>query len=166
MAAARHLHNRGRAVQVLLTRSDLDGIPGRQLAALHEMGVTLGSGVDPASFLDGDPDLVIDAVIGYSLGGAPRGAASELIVSADGFGCPILSLDVPSGIDVDSGLAPGDHIRASATMTLAAPKRGLLESDAVGELYLADISVPPAVFGDFGVDMSGVFAQSTIVRLR
>jgi len=62
---------------------------------------------------------------------------------------PVLALDVPSGVDATSGRVFDPAIRATATMTLALPKEGLnklaMES-YVGELYLADISVPPGLY--------------------
>ena len=61
-------------------------------------------------------------------------------------------------------------VRASATMALALPKEGLRAEAArghVGELYLADISVPPALYAEapLGVQVSAIFAESDIVRL-
>ena len=61
----------------------------------------------------------------------------------------MLSLDVPSGVDTTAGTVYDPSVRATATMTLALPKEGLRTTearDAVGELYLADISVPPALY--------------------
>ena len=55
---------------------------------------------------------------------------------------------------------------ASATMTLAMPKQGLTEHpELVGELYLADISVPPAVYGAFGMDIGSLFDRGYVVRV-
>ena len=111
-------------------------------------------------------DLILDALIGYSLRGDPRGDTRDLIEWANGTGSPVLSLDTPSGLDVTTG-APGvPCIAATATLTLAAPKTGLLDAAVVGELYLADISVPPAVYDAFGKSMpAGVFDENTVVRL-
>src|SRR5574341_1430286 len=146
MTAARRLHNWGAQVVVALTKSadELRGVPAHQLDILQRMNIPI---VKPTSF-PSTPDLILDAIIGYSLSGSPRGAAADLIRWANGQTAPILSLDTPSGLDVTSGLAYDPTIRAMATLTLALPKQGLLNPQSatfVGDLYLADISVPPEI---------------------
>jgi NAD(P)H-hydrate epimerase len=115
-------------------------------------------------------DLIVDAVIGYSLSGAPRGTASQMITWANAQSAPVLSLDAPSGIDTTSGQVYKPAIRAAATLTLALPKKGLRTfntGDYVGELYLADISIPPGLYAGTGLDLSvgHIFAQDEIIRL-
>ena len=108
-------------------------------------------------------------MIGYSLEGAPRGEAGTLIRWANGQAAPVLSLDIPSGVDTTTGTVFEPAIRATATMTLALPKEGLRVPgvDAhVGEIYLADISVPPELYARFlGIKVGSIFAQSEILRL-
>jgi len=116
-------------------------------------------------------DLVIDGLIGYSLKGAPRGAAADLIRWANGQGAPVLSLDIPSGLDATTGIAFTPCVRGTATMTLALPKEGLRAADAgqyVGELYLADISVPPALYASpsLRIEVGPLFAKEDVIRLR
>ena len=80
----------------------------------------------------------------------------------------VTALDVPSGVDVDSGTTPGEAVRAAATLTLALPKVGLLQSEArayVGDLFLADISVPPGVYAKLGLSVPPLFAESPLVRV-
>ena len=115
-------------------------------------------------------DLIIDAIIGYSLRGAPTGPAASLIRAANANGAPILALDAPSGVDTSSGSAFEPAIRATATLTLALPKEGLRIEEAkacVGELYLADISVPPELYSKppLNLRVANVFARDEIVRL-
>ena len=57
----------------------------------------------------------------------------------------VVALDTPSGLAVSTGESPGRSVTAAATLTLALPKRGLRNAPGVGDLHLADISVPPAV---------------------
>ena len=87
---------------------------------------------------------------------------SDQIVASD---TAVLSLDVPSGIDTASGVAHDPHVVADATMTLALPKVGLRGQDSVGELYLADISVPPSVYDTMGVGPAPDFTESSVVRV-
>jgi NAD(P)H-hydrate epimerase len=134
LVAARHLANRGRKVRVVLARpDDLTAVPAHQLDIITRMGVPVEDDAEPA-------DLVVDAVIGYSLRGDPRGRAAELIDWANNQAAQVLALDTPSGLDVTSGLAGSPCVAAKATLTLALPKVGLLDAPSVGELYLADIS--------------------------
>jgi len=108
-----------------------------------------------------------DLIIGYSLAGAPRGPAAQLINGANAHSAPILSLDTPSGLDTSTGLVYEPAVRATATLTLALPKVGLRAPEAaehVGELYLADIGVPPELYAGLGLQVGPVFAQSEIIR--
>jgi NAD(P)H-hydrate epimerase len=69
-------------------------------------------------------------IIGYSLRGRPRGAAADLIQWANSQDRPILALDTPSGLDATGGAIYQPAIRATATMTMALPKVGLLSEAA------------------------------------
>lgn len=167
MTAARRLHNWGADVFVALTKSaeDLRGVPAHQADILQRMGIPL---LDSASLLP-TPSLILDSIIGYSLSGPPRGAAATLIHWANAQTAPILSLDTPSGLDVTSGAAHDPTIHATATLTLALPKTGLLTPEAapfVGDLYLADISVPPELYAKMGIVVPPLFAESDIIRVK
>ncbi len=170
LVCARRLHTWGARVHVWLATqaSQLAEVPRHQLAILERMHLPVqeaGAQVElpPA-------DLIIDALIGYSLRGAPGGTAAELIRAANGHDAPILALDVPSGLNATTGAAGDPAIHATATMTLALPKEGLRAAAAreqVGELYLADIGVPPEVYASpaIGVSVGPIFATDGIVRL-
>lgn len=169
LVAARRLHNYGATVNVFTTRPDnaFVQVPGQQLDLLRRMGVTIGS-ADSVKSAE-TADLVVDGVIGYGLTGAPRGGAAVLIQWANAQSSPLLSLDSPSGIDTTTGTIFDPAIRATATMTLALPKAGLRTPSAkthVGELYLADISVPPELYmRSLGIDVGPIFATSDILHL-
>ncbi len=169
LVAARRLHNYGADVSVFVTKpiDELSPIPGDQLDILHRMGVVIGFAGDaaPTETLD----LIVDGVIGYSLQGAPRREAATVIHWANDQAAPVLSLDVPSGVDATTGTVFEPAIQATATITLALPKEGLraqgVESH-VGDLYVADISVPPELYTRFlGIEVGPIFAQSDIVQL-
>lgn len=170
LVAARRLHNDGAQVQVFVTRPDADfaRVPGEQLDILRRMGLPVGRAEDISRVEQ--PDLVLDGVIGYSLRGAPRGAAADLIRWANAAGAPILALDAPSGVDTTTGAVFEPAMRATATMTLALPKAGLRAPGVaaqVGELYLADISVPPGLYAGPALNLTvgPIFAASDIARL-
>jgi len=143
---------------VLSEPDRLTPVPAHQADILTRMGVTIAS--RPAA-----ADLIIDALIGYSLRGDPAGAAAELITWANGQAAPILALDTPSGLDLTTGAAGTPAVRATATLTLALPKAGLLDAPGVGELYLADISVPPLVYRRMGIPVPELFRQSGLLRI-
>jgi NAD(P)H-hydrate epimerase len=169
LVCARRLHGWGARVEVFVTAADLGPVPGHQLEILRRMGVAVETAGGVGS--SAPADLVIDGVIGYSLRGAPRGAASDLIRWANGQQAPILSLDVPSGVDSTTGTVFDPAISATATMTLALPKDGLRApgvEKTVGELYLADIGVPPQLYANPALQLhvGPVFAAGEILRVR
>ena len=169
LVAARRLHMWGAYVAVALTKemSAFSEVPAHQLATVLRLGLQV-VGAEQVARL-GPADLVLDGVIGYSLSGPPRGAAAELIRWANAQEAPILALDTPSGLDAGSGAIHNPAVRAAATMTLALPKAGLLTAEAapyVGELYLADIGVPPQLYAGLGLEVGPLFAQDEILRLR
>ena len=69
------------------------------------------------------------------------------------------------GLDTASGRIHDPHVRAAATLTLAAPKVGLRGVDSVGELYLGDISVPLGVFASLGFEHLGGLNKAPVVRV-
>ena len=109
---------------------------------------------------------MIDALIGYSLRGNPAGRAAELIEGTNRQPAPVLSLDTPSGLEVTTGLAGSPCVKATATLTLALPKAGLLVApELVGRLYLADISVPRLVYERMGLRVGNLFAGGAVVEI-
>lgn len=145
------------------------GLPAHQLGIVQHLPIPVVIGLDDDDWSAPDssgPDLIIDALIGYSLKGAPRGIAADLIQAANNSQAPILSLDAPSGLDTTSGTVYDPAIRAAATLTLALPKIGLQAGrDNVGDLYLADIGVPPELYAGPGLnfDVGPIFAQDDII---
>ncbi len=170
MVCARRLMNWGAVVEVRLTRdvADFQRVPAHQLEILSRMQVPISPPGSTAFFSqESAVDLIVDGLIGYNLSGAPRGQAAELIHWANEQPAPILALDTPSGLDAATGNVFDPTINAAATLTLALPKQGLRSGLAqVGELYLADISVPPTLYEQaLGLDIGSLFAESEIIRL-
>jgi NAD(P)H-hydrate epimerase len=168
LAAARHLLNWGAWVQIVCSYPPeaYKGAAAHQLRTLQAMGAPLawaeeGWELPPA-------DLLIDAIIGYGLRGDPRGPARGLIQLANSSAAPILSLDTPSGVDTAEGRVFDPHIQAAATLTLALPKHGFRQpaaAAACGDLYLADIGVPAALYAQLGVAVPALFGRGDIVAL-
>jgi len=173
LVCTRHLANWGADLRVVLTQpaERFSPVPAHQLDILRRMGLAIARAEEVMSVEDIGPiDLIVDGIIGYSLSGAPHGRAADLIHWANRQSAPILALDAPSGLDTTSGTVFDPVIRAMATMTLALPKQGLRAPGVeahVGELYLADISVPPSLYAksSLGLQVQDLFADSEIVRL-
>ncbi len=94
-------------------------------------------------------DLIVDALLGVGLTGAPRGVYAELIEFANQSNTPIFALDVPSGLNADTGEAYQPCIRAEHTITFIAQKIGLLTGDAaqtVGEIHLETLGLKPEIY--------------------
>ncbi len=167
MVAARRLMNWGANVSLVLSVKPerLTPVPAKQFEILQKIGVEVLNEIPSTA------DLIIDGIIGYSIKGNPRGKVKELIEAANASSIPILSLDTPSGLDLTSGMPADPCIKASVTLTLAMPKQGLFSNEArsyVGEVYLADISVPPQLYEVFGMDtkeVQKIFSESTIVKI-
>ena len=169
LVCARRLHSWGAVVYVCLARpaARMSPVPAHQLEILRRMGVPAREG--EAAHGDG-VDLIVDGLIGYSLRGAPRGLTATLIRWANAHNAPVLALDIPSGVDATDGSPRDPAIRAAATLTLALPKTGLRAPAAepfTGELYLADIGVPPTLYArpPLNLAVGPIFAASEIVRL-
>jgi NAD(P)H-hydrate epimerase len=165
MVAARHLSNWGADIELKMLPHDgpLKDVPAHQFQILNTMGILNKKAIN----LD-EVDLVIDALIGYGLTGDPRGASAEWIRRINEANRPILALDTPSGLDTTTGSPGNPCIRATATMILALPKTGLMTPEAseyVGDLYLADISVPPDLYARLGIEVPRLFAHGTILKI-
>lgn len=163
LVAARHLHGAGADVQVVLA-TPIDRLAPTerlQLGILDAIGLPVAvGGAVPAA------DLVLDALLGYSQSGPPRAEACPLVEASRA--SRTLSLDVPSGLELATGVLHEPHVEAEATMTLAAPKAALATPaarGAAGELYLADIGVPPEVFERLGIVYAPPFGASPLVRI-
>lgn len=171
LVCARHLQNWGAATNVFVTRPSETLAPAtfHQLEILHRMKIPISlPGAVPKP---GKADLIVDGIIGYRLSGPPKGSAADLIRWANEQGFPILALDIPSGIDATTGRVFDLAIKASATMTLALPKTGLLVPEAkafVGELYLADVGVPSRLYSERGWSfrVGPIFSESELLRIE
>jgi NAD(P)H-hydrate epimerase len=144
-------------------------IPAHQLEIVQHMGISVMAASAVANLAPAT--VILDGLIGYGLKGPPRGAVAALIRWANEQSAPTLALDVPSGVDTTNGTFFDPAIHAAATMTLALPKEGLRTPGVerlVGELYLADISVPPALYRRPPLNMcvKPLFARDEVIRLR
>ncbi len=162
ITAARHLANRNARVTLSLSSPDrLGEVPSFQYEIFKS---TSGRVLDLEDIADEDVDLIIDALIGYNLKGAPRGRILDFVEWANKSNAPVLSLDIPSGVDSTTGETPGEFVNANWTMTLAFPKTGL-SAQKTGELYLADIGIPVETYNRINIDYTYPFDSRYVVPL-
>jgi len=131
------LARRGAKVTAVLT--DEVRVHAGGLAALREAGGRIGG----AETLE-DADLILDGLLGIGGKGGLRGRAAELGKAAEASGAPILAVDLPSGIDVDSGQVAGVCVKADVTVTFGAYKPGLLidpAAERAGVVEFVDIGL-------------------------
>lgn len=99
-------------------------------------------------------DLVIDALYGAGLSRPIDGVAAEVIAAVKASGTPVLAVDVPSGLDGETGAALGPVLRAAETVTFFRRKPGHVlypGRDLCGEVRVADIGIPPAVLAEIPI---------------
>lgn len=145
LVAARHLSAWGCAVTATVhgDPSRLTGVVERQNHAADQAGVEVTVSADPQDALAPDGAvLLIDGLLGTGLIGPPRSGHAAVIAGMRG---TVISIDVPSGLNADDGSAPGAAVRATATCTLTACKRGFWARGArrwIGAVHVADIGMP------------------------
>jgi len=147
--AARHLVEMGRKVEVLLAaaRADIAGDARENLSRLEAAGILPTEIADtesvPRAF--NHASLLIDALLGTGLSGKVRGPIGKLIEIINASGKPVLAVDIPSGLDADTGEPLGIAVRAAETVTMGLPKLGLYlypGIDHAGRVTVADIGFP------------------------
>jgi NAD(P)H-hydrate epimerase len=142
---ARLARSTGRQVSVLRLETDAPATPLSRQA--EQAFIAAGGAV--ARFDGALPpvDLLVDALFGIGLNRAPAGAAVDLINAINAAGMPVLSLDVPSGVEVQTGNVPGVAIRATLTLQFIVRHQGLYTGAAlehVGGRRLAPLDLPAA----------------------
>lgn len=145
---ARLAHAAGLAVEVRLV-GERGKISGDALLALRRFEA---AGVHVLNFMPSRPlrgDVWVDALLGTGLKEAVIGVPRAAIEALNSSGIPVLSVDVPSGLNADTGSSVGAAVRATSTVTLVGLKQGLLTADGpdyCGDLVFDDLGVPGGVF--------------------
>lgn len=152
LVVARHLHNQGVEVRVLLfgRAEDVQGAPRTNLGIVRALGLELLEVPDAdawerrrAGF--GATDLVVDALFGTGIEGPLRDHYGDVVEAINDCGAPVVAVDLPSGLQADNGEVPGPVVDADLTVTFAAPKLCHVLAPAefhCGALVVADIGIP------------------------
>jgi NAD(P)H-hydrate epimerase len=153
LVLARHLTGEGHRLTTFVVGGRPRGIAHQNLVAAARSGVQIIADGASGQFLEAaaGADLVVDGLLGTGLKGAPRGPIAEAIAAVRACGRPVLALDVPSGLQSDTGQRPGVAVRATVTATFGLAKPGLYlypGAEAAGVVQIVDISLPgPVVEG-------------------
>ncbi len=150
---ARHLHNAGWTVRFLITATKDRFTPDTRVNfdIIQAMGlaVTIAPTAEPQTAFARSiesGEVVIDALLGTGFRGEVRSPTAELIQAINAAPrCGLVAVDVPSGLDCDTGEPSNATIRADLTITFVANKRGFLQptaADYVGRVEVADIGAP------------------------
>ena len=164
LVVARQLANVGRRVQIFLV-SPPDRFAGDALTNLRiAQNLAL-----PITQILSAPDLqrqaneiatctlIVDAIFGTGLRGPVRGPVVDIVECINDAGTPVIAVDLPSGLEADTGMAEGVCIQADYTVTMGLPKRGLLiypGAEFAGALEVADIGFPPTVIAEQNVQVN------------
>ena len=101
-------------------------------------------------------DMVVDGIFGTGFKGEIEGTIAEIITEINNSGKPVLSIDIPSGVDGSTGRVSKAYIKASATVTFALPKPGLIlhpGCNCTGKLDIADIGIPWGIINKMDINM-------------
>jgi len=162
LVVARHLDNHRVAVQILLfTRPEKlsgDAENNYQIAARSELPITiLGDEEFEPGIVSGileEADWIVDALYGTGLQGPVRPPLDGVIDAINASGRKVLAVDLPSGLDCDTGQPMGPTIRADHTVTFVAPKKGFDAPVAqawLGQVHVVDIGAPRVLVDSYSV---------------
>lgn len=152
---ARHLTNWGAEVQAFLI-GEMDDILEKGGDAAVNLRIALNmeipvieapapEAITRAAAECRGAHLAVDAMLGTGIRGELREPFLTAIGTVNGLECPVLAVDVPSGLDCDSGVPLRDAVRAERTVTFVLPKRGFQSEQAAeftGQVVVAEISIP------------------------
>lgn len=158
LVAARHLHDGGRKVHVWLAGPDdaYSGDAGANLALARQWGIPLEPAPLEAERLDRELarfGLVVDALLGTGVRGPLRDPYPLWVAALNRYGGPVVSVDLPSGLDGDRGRAYPEAVRARWTVTLGYGKPGLYllpGAEYAGQVEVAPIGLPPGLLAGQG----------------
>jgi NAD(P)H-hydrate epimerase len=148
---ARHLHNAGVAVRVLLccAASEITGDAALVYPAVERSGLVVPFA--PPAFvaeLGRAEGWIVDALFGTGLRGSIRAPLNEIVEALNRAPAQRLAVDIPSGLDCNLGTAFGPTVRANLTCTFVALKLGMVDPNArkyLGQTHIIDIGAPRAL---------------------
>jgi len=157
---ARHLYNKSIDISVYLTTNISNVLTGGD--ASTNLKILLNMNVEIKELQEGDINeiekelhscnLIVDAIFGTGLSGQISEPVRTLIAKVNESNIPIISVDIPSGLDCDKGTVLGIAVKATKTITFVAAKTGFFKEcgkEHTGELIVSDISVPIELVAEY-----------------
>lgn len=163
LAIARHLFIYDIHVKIIKAEEKMNETARRQLKILEKIKTDIEYDFDINEV--GKDDLIIDCLIGYNLKGEPRKNFKGLIEKANKAKenkTRILSLDIPSGTDANTGKRADCCIKEDYTISLGLLKEGNKNNK---NLHLANIGLPKEVYSEIGVDTKDYFKKEDIIKI-
>ncbi len=149
LIAAQVLHQRNRRkVKIYLTVSP-DSLSGDALNAWNELDPEIPWTTEMPCADDLKNAMILDCLLGTGFHGSPQEPVRSWIVLANSLNCPVVSADLPSGMNPDTGIVEDISVRADFTVSFGALKKGLLLGDApafCGKLLVCDLGIPHSCF--------------------
>ncbi len=158
LVVARHLENHGYSVQVALledpVRLKADPLLNFSIVSKMSIPCVLMAAYPEEKMLGfcRESELVVDAIFGVGIHSPVHGIFEKAIRAINRSQKPVVSIDIPSGLDADTGQVHGVAVKATKTVTLALPKRGLFEGEGpryAGEIEVVDIGIPRELLQPF-----------------
>jgi hydroxyethylthiazole kinase-like uncharacterized protein yjeF len=166
LVAARYLHDAGAEVQLYIWKRTLKGDENFRLTEERNIPYLTADGDEKLKHLQGllsEADLVMDALLGTGVSRPLRGTVKGILeklgkaVSTETKRrLAVVAVDVPTGVDCDTGAADPATVAADLTVTMALPKRGFFHfpaADYVGEVVVSDIGIPPSLTSDLPLEL-------------
>ncbi|NOQ53921.1 MAG: NAD(P)H-hydrate epimerase [Thermoplasmata archaeon] len=158
LVAARYLHNKGVDIEVVLSTPDLQEVPMRRLSTLRALDLPISNSMQH------DDGIIVDALLGYNQLGVPTGRIGNLVEAGEESRLPVISLDVPTGFDMETGNYHDISFNDPPTLTLGLPKANM--NGNIKDLWLADIGIPKEVYKMVGLDLPVMFRESDHFKLE
>ncbi len=155
LVTARHLAIKGIKVSIVPASKNGNKSVKHQLKILKKMGITPSKKFQKS-------DVIVDALLGYNIKGNPRKNYARLIEQANNSRSKIVSFDLPSGLNPDTGKPNIPTIRSDYILTLALPKIGLRK---LKNVYLVNIGIPNEVYKKLKIKVGNYFNKSDIIKL-
>ncbi|MFN2322761.1 MAG: NAD(P)H-hydrate epimerase [Trueperaceae bacterium] len=166
LQAARTLAQMGHAVSVVPVAAGPFGARAITALVRREAVLQVADGARREAAL-GEADVVVDAIVGCGLQGGARSAMAGAIRDVNRLARRIVSADVPSGMDADTGLAWGPVVRPTVVVAFGLPKAGLAQAAVYGsDLLLADLHLPAGDVRALGLGYGDPFRRGPLVALR
>lgn len=169
---ARHLHQVSAEVQAFLVgkKEEVKGDARVNLEIAEKSGIPVAEIRDIGSLRIAlaHSDLIVDALFGTGIKGEITGLAGEVIDAINACGRPVVAIDLPSGLDADTGQICGRCVVADATVTFGLPKIGLAiypGAQYAGEVNVVDIGIPPIAFETSGINTFYTEDEDVLDRL-